>query len=69
MKKAFSILVFIIGCLIILNIFSKKESKHDNVDVTAALANLGSSQRQAAIWVATSVMEDVGRLDLNAVNK
>ncbi|PNY23890.1 Importin beta-like protein [Tolypocladium capitatum] len=40
----------------------------DSVDATAALANLDPAQLQAALWVATSVMEDVGRFDLNAAN-
>ncbi|KND92626.1 Importin beta-like protein [Tolypocladium ophioglossoides CBS 100239] len=40
----------------------------DSIDTTAALASLDPAQLQAALWVATSVMEDVGRFDLNTAN-
>ncbi|KAF4504396.1 hypothetical protein G6O67_008335 [Ophiocordyceps sinensis] len=37
----------------------------DTVDTAAALGNLQPGQLQAALWVVTSVMEDVSRIDLN----
>ncbi|KAK5988739.1 Importin beta-like protein [Cladobotryum mycophilum] len=41
----------------------------DTIDYNATLSTLAPAQLQAALWVVSSVVEDVTRFDLNAVNK
>lgn len=41
----------------------------DSFNYVAALDSLGPTQVQAALWFASNAVEDVQRVDLNAVNK
>ena len=45
------------------------DSADPSLDLVAMLNSFDGSQLQALLWVATSVAEDIAKIDLNAANK